>query len=356
MRNRPGYRGVPGPTAAFFAAALAIASSAFAADPAGYVPKTTEWGDPDFRGTWPLDRVADSRIPLERPAALGDRAWQTDEEFAVRVEAARKSDAAFANEVGADGTAGLAQWLESTRFGRRTSLIVAPADGRLPPMTPQGAALFKAGRMSWNDNQPVDWLTDLDAYDRCVSRGFPGTMLPAPYNDGIRVFQAPGVVAFQLEMLGTRVVPIGSDGHWPAAVRGWLGDSRGHWEGGTLVIETTNMVAGDSVSADLARRAGSPLSGRKWGILPMSAQAGAIERLTMTGPDTIAYEVTYTDPAVFTGPWTVALEWTRNESYRMHEFACHEGNVAVRDMIKATRAQRALADGPAPSAARTPPP
>ncbi len=192
--------------------------------------------------------------------------WQTDEEFSARVEAARKSDAAFANEVGADGTAGLAQWLESTRFGRRTSLIVAPANGRLPPMTPQGAALFKAGRMSWNDNQPVDWLTDLDAYDRCVSRGFPGTMLPAPYNDGLRVFQAPGVVAFQLEMLGTRVVPIGTGERRPPAVRSWLGDSRGHWEGDTLVIETGNMVAGDSASPELARRAGSPLAGRKWGF------------------------------------------------------------------------------------------
>jgi hypothetical protein len=171
-------------------------------------------------------------------------------------------------------------------------------------------------------------------------------MLPWPYNNGIRVFQSPGFVVLQLELLGTRVIPIGEGGRWPAAVRGWMGQSRGRWDGQTLVIETTNMVAGDSATRDLARRAGQPISGRDGGRVPMSERASAVERLTMTGPDTIAYQVTYTDPEVYTAPWTVALEWDRDASYRMYEFACHEGNGSVRDMIQSSRAQRKL-DGAA---------
>jgi hypothetical protein len=130
-------------------------------------------------------------------------------------------------------------------------------------------------------------------------------------------------------------------------VRGWLGQSRGRWEGDTLVIETTNIIAGDSASNDVWERAGSPLPGRGKGTIATSAQAHAVERLTMTGPDRIAYAVTYTDPGVFTAPWTIELEWTRNPSYRLHEYACHEGNVAIRDMIKASRAQRKLDASPA---------
>lgn len=314
--------------------------------PTDYVPKRTAWGDPDLRGVWPLDRIANAEISLERAEDYGDRVWLTEEEFARRIEAAAKSDASYANEVEANGTSGLAAWLQSTPFGRRTSLIVSPRDGRLPPMTPQAQALFRAGRNSWNDGHPIDGLADLDAYDRCVSRGFPGSMLPWPYNNGIRVFQSPGFVVLELELLGTRVIPIGEGGRWPAAVRGWMGQSRGRWEGQTLVIETTNLVAGDSATRDVTRRAGQPISGRDGGRVPMSERASAVERLTMTGPDTIAYQVTYADPEVYTAPWTVALEWERDDSYRIYEFACHEGNASVRDMIEASRAQRKL-DGAA---------
>jgi hypothetical protein len=308
----------------------------------GYVPKKTAWGDPDFRGTWPVEQFNPAGIPLERPPAFGDRLLMTDEEFAERLEAAKRSDEGYANEVGADGTVGLADWLLATPFGRRTSQIVDPTDGRLPPMTPEGEALFRAGRNSWIDGLLVDWITDLDAYDRCLPRGFPASMLPWPGGNGIRVFQSPGFVVLQLEILGTRIVPLGSGEAWPAAVRGWFGQSRGHWQGDTLVIETTNIVAGDSATDDVWQRASSPLPGRGKGTIPMSVRATAVERLTMTGPDTIAYTVTYADPDVFTAPWTVELEWTRDSNYRLHEYACHEGNVAIRDMIKASRAQRKL--------------
>ena len=306
-----------------------------------YIPKKTAWGDPDFRGTWPTEYVYDAEIPLERPMADGKRAWLIPDEFAARLVKAEKSDKGYSDGPEAAGTRGLAQWLKATPFGHRSSLLIDPPDGRLPPLTPQAEALFKAGRNSYNEGQPIDWVADLDSYDRCISYGVPLAMLPHPSNDGIRVFQSPGYVVIQLEVFDTRIIPIGRGGHWPAAVRTWMGDSRGRWEGSTLVIETTNMVAGDSATSDMAHRSASPVTGRGHGTIPMSAKASVVERLTMTGPDTIAYQVTYSDPEVFTAPWTAELEWTRDDTYKMYEFACHEGN-EVRELVTSSRAQREL--------------
>ena len=240
--------------------------------PTTYVPEKTPWGDPDFSATWTSDNFSYVGVSFERPKDMGNRLWLTDVEYAKRLAEAQKSDADktdFGAHLMPDNTVGLAAWLQATPFARRTSLLVSPANGRLPPMTPHGEALFKAGRTSWNKDQPIDWVSDLDALDRCVSRGFPAAMMPTDRDsdNGIRVFQAPGFVVFQIEMLGTRVVPIGKGGRWPAAVRGWLGQGRGHWEGNTLVIETANIVAGDSAagtprSARRARPARSPRSRR----------------------------------------------------------------------------------------------
>src|SRR5207237_4806841 len=131
---------------------------------------------------------------------------------------------------------------------RRTSMVVDPADGKLPPMTAYADALYKAGRSSWTPNTKYDWVTDFDSWDRCISRGFPASMLPFRYNNGIRIFQSPGYVVIALEMLGTRVIPLARPGadraHWPQPVEAWLGSSVGHWEGNTLVIETTNIKTG----------------------------------------------------------------------------------------------------------------
>jgi hypothetical protein len=319
--------------------ALLVLAQAAAAQ-STYTPARTEWGDPDLRGTWPLELLSKAGIPLERPEAYGERASMTDEEFARRIEAAARPNAIFAlDEVAA--VPGLAEWLQSTPFGRRTSLIVDPPNGRLPPMTPEASALYAAGRNSFKDGQRIDWITDLDSYDRCITRNLPAAILPWPENNGVRVFQSPGFVVLQLEVLGTRVIPVGHGERWPEPVRSWLGQSLGHWEGDTLVIETSAIVPGDSVSADPARRAGSPLNGRPNGVVPMSGKAKAVERLTMTGPDTISYELTYSDPDVYTAPWTAVVEWTRDDGYRLHEFACHEGNT-IRDMIRGSRAHRGL--------------
>jgi hypothetical protein len=306
---------------------------------AAFHPGRTSWGDPDFRATWTSDRVSQAGIPLERLAEQGERARLTDAEFARRVAAAAQSDERYEEDVDASGTVGLARWLRTTPFARRASLIVNPANGRLPPMTPQAQALFKAGRNSWIDGQPIDWVADLDTSDRCVARGVPAVILPWPQNNGVRVFQSPGWVVLQLEDTGPRVIPLRPESAWPAGVRTWGGQSRAHWEGDTLVIETGNIVTGDSASGDVHRHAASPITGRGHGVVPMGPRAHSVERLTMTAPGTMLYRVTYTDPGVFTAPWTAEVEWTRDDGYAMYEYACHEGN-RVREWINASRAQR----------------
>jgi hypothetical protein len=327
---------------AVFAAALLFAGAAPAQETEqGREPARTPWGDPDFRGTWPIQNINDARIPFERPAAMGERARLTEEEFAERRAAAEQSDASYAEGIDGDGTRGLADWLRSSRTGRSTSLLVDPPDGRLPPLTPAAQALHQAGRSSYKEGQTrFEWVTDMDAFDRCITRGFPAMMLPKPYNNGMRIFQSPGYVVLQLEMFGTRVVPVGQGGRWPDSVRAWNGQSRGRWDGDALVIETANIVSGDSATTDVSRRSGSPLPNRTLATLPMSPAAHTLERLTMTGPDTIVYELTYTDPEVFTAPWTAAFEWTRDDSYRMYEYACHEGNEHVRTLIGTWRSGR----------------
>jgi len=324
--------------------------------PTDFNPPKTPWGDPDLRGTWPIDNIAS--LPMNRPASFGDRFWLTEEEYAQRQQQANRSTEAYQAEE-ESGKMGMGHWVESDASGRRTSLLVEPANGQLPALTPQADALYKAGRSSWTANTPFNWVTDFDAWDRCVSRGFPASMLPFRYNNGIRVFQSPGYVTIALEMLGTRVIPVaGQNQQWPEAVEAWLGDSRGRWEGNTLVIETTNLKTGDSATEDSYARNGSPLNMATMGVppfntIPTSSQAKVVERLTMTAPDHIIYEMTYSDPEVFTAPFTARLDWSRNDDYEFYEYACHEGNVQVRNYITAYRAgnlEEAVAEREASSA------
>jgi hypothetical protein len=174
-------------------------------------------------------------------------------------------------------------------------------------------------------------------------------MFPFRYNNGVRIFQSPGYVVIYLEMLGNRVIPLRSATnnvqHWPEPVEAWMGDSVGHWEGNTLVVETTNIKSGDSVTSDIYARAASPLNMASQNVppfntIPTSRKAHTVERFTMTNPNSLTYEITYTDPEVFTAPWTVRMEWAREDDYQMYEYACHEGDVQVRNYITASRAYR----------------
>jgi hypothetical protein len=346
--------------------ALAAALIAPAAAPAQPVPagltvlpavgsaysQKTEWGDPDLRATYTLDMINNGHILFQRPDAYGERVWLTDAEFAKRLDAAKKSDAAYSVE-SSRGTKGLETWMRTEPFARRTSMLVSPADGKLPPLVPAAEALRKAGRSSWVPGQAYDWLDDFDTWDRCITRGFPASMLPFHYNNGIRVFQAPGYVVIHFEMLGDRIIPLRRRDHWPQAVRSWMGDSLGHWEGNTLVVETTNINVGDGATHDVWKRAASPLNVATQGVppnnaIPVSPKARVAERFTRTGPGALVYELTYSDPEVFTAPWTARITWTRDDSYQFFEYACQEGNEAIRNNILATRATRRKAAGAAP--------
>ncbi len=315
--------------------------------PTDFDPPRTAWGDPDLRGMWPIDNIAS--IPMSRPANFGDRFWLTEEEFAQRQARASGSDAAYEREDNA-GTIGMGHWVESDASGRRTSLLVSPADGQLPAMTEWAQNLYETGRSSWTPNTIHQWMDDFDTWDRCVTRGFPASMFPFRYNNGIQVMQSPGYVVINLEMIhDARVIPILSgpeeiaSRRWPEEVRTWMGQSLGYWDGNTLVVETTNIKTGDSATTVVSERGPSPLNMATmgvppWNTIPTSAEAKVVERLTMTSPDHIIYEATYSDPQVFVAPWTARLDWTRNDEYEFFEYACHEGNVQPRNYITAARA------------------
>ena len=328
--------------------------------PTDYQPPRTPWGDPDISHKYQTEYLNNMRILFQRPTVFGNRVWITDEEHARRLQAAERSDSNFAaaseNGVGTPGTEGLAEWVRTSPFARRSSMLVSPRDGKLPPLTPQAQALFEKGRSGWVPGQDYDFVDDFDSWDRCVSRGFPASMYPFRYNNGIRVFQSPGYVTIYLEMLGNRVIPLVANREaargyrWPAGVEAWMGDSIGHWEGKTLVIETTNIKSGDSATSDIYARAASPLNMATqytgtdnvpaFNTVPTSKKARTLERLTMTGPNALMHELTYTDEDVYTAPWTTRIEWIRDDNYQFYEYACHEGNVQLRNYVTASRAYR----------------
>jgi hypothetical protein len=299
----------------------AMASGA-PAPPAGWSHPRTPWGDPDLRGIWPLDQVG--RTPTERPATLGTKAYLSDEEYRAALAQADHQAAGYAREDEADKI-GSGHWFEWGRPLKQTSLIMEPANGRVPALTEEGKRRAGQMRSSWSE-KVFDTMADFNSLDLCISRGLPATMTPFAYNNGIRIFQAPGYVVLQLEMIHeTRIVPLGDGAALPAGMTQWLGSSRGHWEGDTLVIETTNLTGKTPMN----------IVGGTNGI-PTSTEQRVVERLTQVGPDTIYYEATIEDPVVLTAPFTLAFPWTRKDDYQLFEYACHEGNTVVRNYLLST--------------------
>ena len=301
---------------------LAVAAGA-SAPPAGWTAPRTAWGDPDLRGIWPIDSVG--RTPVERPVELGTKAYLTDEEYAAALALAESTAANYEREDEA-GEIGSGHWFEWGRPLKQTSLIMEPANGRIPPLTAEGERLSGLMRSSWNVTQ-FDRISDFNTLDRCLSRGLPSSMTPFPYNNGIRVFQAPGYVVLQLEIVHeTRIIPLDSRASIPDNLRNYLGESRGRWEGDTLVIETTNLTG--ETPMNIVGPGNKPI--------PTSPEQSVTERLTMIGQNTIFYEATVRDPVVLTEPFKLAFPWTRNDDYGMFEYACHEGNTVVPNYIKTT--------------------
>jgi len=300
--------------------------------PDDYRPATTSWGDPDFRGTWPLNDIAE--LPVNRPEQYEGRYWKTEAEIAAEQGRVDSLDTAYDRE-DQEGTIGLGHWIEYQAGSRRTSMVVSPANGRLPEFTPEGIRRASLMRSSWVGGQPFDWVTDFDTWDRCITRGFPASMFPFRYNNGIRIYQSPGYVVLALEMLGTRIIPVGAGGHWPEAVTGWFGSARGRWiDHNTLEIETTNIQPGAS-ALNVATR-GVPANN----TIPMSDAVRVVERISMIGPDMLTYEMDYADPVIWTAPFSLRVNWTRDDTYEFFEYACHEGNVQVRNYITSDRTAR----------------
>jgi hypothetical protein len=290
------------------------------------VPRTP-WGDPDLQGIWPSGALIS--VPFERPPEFGTRARLTDEEFAQRAAGLQRQAEADGQEFGAAAPGSVnppSHWLENGRASRQASLVVDPSDGRLPPLTADGARRAQAWP-STNPEVPYARAQDFNIYDRCITRGVLGSMFPNIYNSGMEIQQAPGLVAIRHEMVHeTRIIPV--DGRRPlsSAIRSYMGDSRGRWEGQTLVVETANFNG----------RTGS--LGRNGNGNPTSEDLRLVERFTRRDAETLDYSVTVHDPRTWTRPWTVAFSVTRDPGYVMYEYACHEGNYAIANILRGFRA------------------
>jgi hypothetical protein len=312
------------------------APSSSAATDAAQQPRT-EWGEPDLRGMWPVGHL--TGVSLQRPAQFGDRRFLTDEETAARGQQYAGIQGGYDREI-ATNKMGMGHWVEWGKTNPLTSLIVDPANGQLPALTPEGERRRELMRSGWM-SIPFDHWTDFDNWDRCITRGLPASMLPAYYNNGVEILQSPGYVVIRLEMIHeARVVKI-TDEPVDAGTTAWFGYSRGRWDGDTLVVETTNFN-GQGSSTNI-HTVGSP----PFNNTPISDQYVLTERFTRTGPDTLTYQATVNDPVIWTAPWTVELPWQRDDEYEIFEYACHEDNSMIRNYIVTSRHERANQQGAA---------
>jgi len=272
----------------------------------------TPWGEPDLQGYWPS--VAMLGVPLERPASLGEKATLTDEEFA-RLPAQRRTPNANDAFFGESRD----HWRDYGKPQRQTSLIVDPPNGRFPPLTPDGAK--RTAAIPNEARGPLNGPDDVSPAARCISRGAFGSMLPIGNSSGNQILQAPGVVVIRNEMIHeARVIQVDGRPHVGKKILSYMGDSRGRWEGATLVVETTNFNETGGVNRAFSRG------------------ARMTERFTRIDARTLRYEVTVDDPQTWTRPWTVAFPLEQDPTFYLFEFACHEGNYwSMRSMLGGAR-------------------
>jgi hypothetical protein len=346
-------RSVSAGIAALCAAAAALGQPEPAA--ATRTPPKTAWGEPDLQGAWTSDDSIG--VPFERPRHYGRRQWLTDEEYAAREKENKLLSASVQKGVipdagywvqheGVDAKPYASNWTEyARRTSRQTSLIVDPEDGHFPPLTAQAQyeRLASIGA-SRKKPRPDSW-EDLNMYARCITRGVLGSMLPVIYGNGIDIVQSPGLIVIRYEMIHeTRIIPIDPPDrpgpHPPAAIRTYMGDPRGHWEGDALVVETTNFIGG---------RLGIGPNGEG---VRYSGDLRLVERFTRTGDNAIQYQATVNDPQTFTAPWTVAFPITHEPGYQIFEYACHEGNYSMVNMLSAARAEEKAQSGKAGAAGK----
>ena len=311
---------------------------------AGQTTPRTPWGDPDLQGTY----TNKTTTPLQRPEDLANREFLTEEEVANRERTALDRNeqlllaAARRTTVGGNVGAYNNFWLDGgTRPTGRTSLIFDPPSGRLPALTPEAERMRTDARRA---RAEADTWEDLELNDRCMIWQAGPPMLPSAYNNNFMFLQTPDYVAIQVEMIhDTRIIPLDGRSHLPSNVRQWNGDMRGHWEGDTLVIETTNLPR---IEANAAAVGGDPIllraaNGRSDDTVTV------IERITRVDADTLNYEFTIEDPTTWTTPFSGEFPMRRLAADELlYEYACHEGNYSMEGILGGERVlEKAAASG-----------
>ena len=289
----------------------------------------TAWGDPDLQGTWTNETIT----PFERPTALASKPFLTPAEAAaLEARSAGQRDSADdaparAGDVGSYNQA----WFDSGSkvvSTLQSSLVVDPPDGRVP-LRPE--TITQHDEYIARETDSVDFMSP---WDRCISRGVPGGLFPAGYNNAYQILQGPGYVMIHHEMIhAARIIPTDGRKHRAAHLRSIDGDSVGHWEGDTLVVDVTNFDGRGWIATNAA-------SGRIRGVLQSDA-LHVVERFTKVSANTIHYQVTIDDPKKYTRPWTLAIPLERDDQYQIYEYACHEGNHSVENMLRAARVAEA---------------
>jgi hypothetical protein len=278
------------------------------------------WGHPDLQGVWSTATIT----PLERPAEFANKPFLTEAEArelevttVERTNRDRRDGGAAADVARAYNDV---WWDTGTRVvpSRRTSLVIDPPEGRVPPLTAEAQARQAANAQARSQRGPADNPEDRSLWERCITRGVPGVMLPQPYNNHYQIIQTRDHVIILAEMIhDARIVPIDGRAHMPDELRFLMGDSVGRWEGDTLVVETKNFTSRTSY-----RGAGEHLK--------------LVERFTRTAPDVLTYQVTINDPTTFTRPWTIELP-ARAAEGKIYEYACHEGNYGLTNILRGHR-------------------
>ena len=302
-------------------AAQGQSASRPAARSATFQPSRTPWGDPDLQGSY--TNSDESLIPMERPEALSGKTLDqvTPEELA-RLNEQRNQDRIEADKQRWELRSPL-HWFENHNpKNSRAWMVVDPPDGRIPATTAEAKQRASAQAAARKGRGEADSWEDRSLYDRCISRGIPGSMMPAIYGNSYQIVQGPGVVTIGYEMVNeTRVIPLDGRPHAPAALRSYMGDARGRFDGNTLVVETTNFN----------------------GRVPFRGSSDKLkltERFTPRATAVVEWAVTLDDPSTWVRPWTFAMNLTRVEEPPF-EYACHEGNYAMRNILGIARAQEA---------------
>ena len=296
-----------------------------------YKSPKTPWGEPDLVGVWSSDD--DAGLPMSRPrfapdgkTELGDRLYQTDEEYAQR-----KNQITQRAKQGDEAAVGAFRFDYARRAFAQTSLIVDPADGRQPAYTSESFA--RAMPRGTYGNGPLDWTTDFSTYERCITRGILGSTLNVIYGNGEEITQSPGYVSITYEMIhDTRIIPTDGRPHVGSKIRQLLGNSVGHWEGDELVVETTNFTRETAIGVNGNGNRHSP-------------DLKLTERIKRVAKDVVQYQVTIDDPRTYERPWTMSFPLTPLDGNRILPYTCHEGNMALTQSLGGERAEdRALAE------------